>query len=63
MAERKSPFEKEILGLLEEIYESDEYRSETNKFFEGMDGHFKKCQEKCGEDEACMKPCAGEFLN
>jgi hypothetical protein len=56
-------FEQETQAVLKEISTTQEFKNESMKFFQGMEAHFKSCHERCGEDEACMKPCVAEFTS
>ena len=55
-------FEDETIKVMDDVYNSEEFKEETQKFFSHMDQTFRNCQDKCGENENCMQECAIEFF-
>ena len=41
--ELANKFENETIKVLEEVYKSEEYKDETQKFFASMDSTFRNC--------------------
>ena len=46
--------------VMNEIFESQEYVEETQKFFQTMEQTMSSCYNECGEDWNCNKDCCDE---